>query len=107
MVNPVLDDISARIAKDKSPAQYRYVGTRYAKLSTDLRAFDVGIPRTERTIDELASAMQDASSHSTKLADALDKRDAVTAAGARRELSQLARMQKSIVARIDDDCVGD
>jgi hypothetical protein len=106
-VNPVLDDISARISKDKSPPQYRYAATRYAKLAADLKAFDVGIPRTERTVDELGNAMREASTHSQKLADALEKRDAVNAASARRDLAQLARTQKSIVARIDDDCVGD
>jgi predicted ribosome quality control (RQC) complex YloA/Tae2 family protein len=105
-VNPVLDDISARIAKDKSPPAYRHAATRYAKLSADLKHFDVGIPRTEKTIDELVGAMTNASTHSAKLAEALEKRDLVNAASARRELAQLARVQKSIAARIDDDCVG-
>jgi len=107
MVNPVLDDISARIEKDKSPLQYRYAATRYEKLAADLKLFDVGIPRAEKTIDELGNAMKDAGTQATRLADALDKRDAVTAASARRDLGQLARVQKSIAARIDNDCVGD
>lgn len=107
LVNPVLDDISARIAKDKSPPEYRYAATHYAKLAADLEKFDVGIPRTEKTIDELASAMKAASTHATKLADALEKRDAVTTATERRELGQLSRMQKSIAARIDNDCAAD
>ena len=107
MVNPVLDDVSARISKDKSPAQYRYAATRYAKLAADLKQFDVGIPRTEKAVDELGNAMKDAGAHATKLADALEQRDATTAASARRDLGQLSRVQKSIVARIDNDCVGD
>jgi hypothetical protein len=107
MVNPVLDDISARISKDKSPPQYRYASTRYAKLAADLKQFDVGIPRTEKAVDELGTAMKDAGTHAQNLADALEKRDAMSAASARRELGQLARVQKSIAARIDNDCVGD
>lgn len=107
MVNPVLDDISARISKDKSAPQYRHAATRYAKLAADLKQFDVGIPRTEKAVDELGNAMKDAGAHAQKLADALDQRDAMTAATARRDLGQLARVHKSIVARIDNDCVGD
>ena len=106
IVNPALDEIAARVGKDRSAASYRFAAARYGKLATELTHFRLGIPRTERTVEELADAMKQASTQSTMLADALEKRDAVLAGNARRELTQLARHQKAITMRIDDDCGG-
>jgi hypothetical protein len=106
LMNPVLDDIAARVAKDRGASPYRHAATKYKKLAAELKRFDLGIPRAEKSVDELGAAMKDASVHSTKLADALDQRDAMVASTARRELGQIARLQKSIVTRIDGDCAG-
>ena len=106
VVNPAFDEIAARTAKDRSPASYRFAADRYRKLAADLKPFDIGIPRTEGAVDELGSAMKEAGAQATKLAEALERGDSVVASSARRELAQLARQQKSIAARIDDDCTG-
>jgi hypothetical protein len=106
LVNPVLDDIAARTAKDRGAAPFRHAATRYKKLAADLKHFDLGIPRAEKAVDDLGAAMKDASVQATKLADALEQRDAAVAATARRELGQVARLQKVIVTRIDGDCAG-
>jgi hypothetical protein len=106
LVNPVLDDIAARTAKARGAAPFRHAATRYKKLAADLNHFDLGIPRAEKAVDDLGAAMKDASVQATKLADALEQRDAAVAATARRELGQVARLQKVIVTRIDGDCAG-
>jgi hypothetical protein len=106
VVNPALDDISERMAKDRGPGAYRYAATRYRKLASDLKAFHLGIPRAEKSVEDLRSAMTDASTQAQKLAEALDQRDAVIAASARRDLGHVARVQKSVVLRIESDCDG-
>jgi hypothetical protein len=106
LMNPVLDDIAARVAKGRGAAPYRHAATKYKKLASDLKRFDLGIPRSEKSVDELGAAMKDASVQATKLADALEQRDAIAASTARRELGQIARLQKSIATRIDGDCAG-
>jgi len=106
LVNPALDEIAARVEKDRGAASYRFASTRYAKLSGDLQHFRLGIPRAQRTLGELSATMKDAGDHAARLADALDKGDAVVAADVRRELGQLARQQKSLTMRIHGDCSG-
>jgi hypothetical protein len=105
-MNPVIDDIAARAAKDRSAAMYRHAATKYKRLASDLKTFDIGIPRAEKSVDDLRTALAEASVQSTKLALALEQRDAVVAGSARRELAQVARLQKAIVTRIDGDCGG-
>ena len=104
LVNPALDEISSRVGKEQNAAAYRFASTRYAKLSGDLQHFHLGIPRAEGTVEELAGAMKDASSNAAKLAEALDKSDAVVAGNARRDLGHLARQQKSITMRLASEC---
>ncbi|HVR18213.1 MAG TPA: hypothetical protein VMS65_00910 [Polyangiaceae bacterium] len=106
IVNPALDEIAERVAKDRGAASYRFAAARYGKLATELAHFRLGIPRAEGTVEELAEAMKQASTQATQLADALEKRDAVVAGNARRDLTQLARQQKSITMRIHGDCGG-
>jgi hypothetical protein len=106
LVNPALDEIAARVEKERGAAPYRFAATRYAKLSGELQHFRLGIPRAQRTLGELSATMKEASSQATKLADALDKGDAVVAANVRRDLGHLARQQKSITMRIHGDCSG-
>jgi len=106
LVNPVLDDISERVAHGKGADPYRYAAERYGKLASDLKKFDVGIPRAEKSIDDLGTALREASTQSAKLAEALEKRDVVVAASARRDLGHVARLEKAIVTRIDNDCGG-
>jgi hypothetical protein len=105
-MNPVLDDIAARVAKDRGAAPYRHAATKYKKLASDLKRFELGIPRAEKSVEDLGATMKEASVQATKLAEALEQRDAVVASTARRELGQIARLQKAIVARIDGDCSG-
>jgi hypothetical protein len=106
LVNPVLDDISEHAAKDKGSAPYRYAAIRYGKLANDLKKFDIGIPRFEKSVEDLGAAMKEASAHSGNLAEALEKRDAVLAGSARRDLAHAARLQKTLAARIESDCGG-
>jgi hypothetical protein len=106
LMNPTLDQISERLGKDQSPAAYRFAATRYEKLSTELRQFRLGIPRAQKTLGELATTMNDAHLHSTRLADALDRSDIVLAGNARRDLGNLARQQKAITMRLHGDCSG-
>jgi hypothetical protein len=106
IVNPALDEIAERVGKDRGPASYRFAAARYGKLATELAQFRLGIPRAEGTVGELTQAMKQASAQATMLADALEKRDAVLAGNARRELTQLARHQRAITMRIDNDCGG-
>ena len=106
LVNPVLDDISEHAEKDKGSAPYRYAAKHYGKLATDLKKFDIGIPRIEKSVDDLGAAMKEASTHSARLADALEKRDAALAASARRDLSHTARLQKTVASRIESECGG-
>jgi hypothetical protein len=106
LVNPALDEIAARMEKDRGAAPYRFAATRYHKLAGDLQHFRLSIPRVQRTLAELSATMKEAGAQSAKLADALDKGDAVVAANARRDLGHLARQQKSITLRIQADCSG-
>jgi hypothetical protein len=105
IVNPALDDISGKMTKGGS-TPYRFAAERYKRVSSELGRFDIGIPRAEKTVDELGSTLTQASVQSAALADALEKRDAVVAANARRELLNLARAQKGIARRIERDCEG-
>jgi hypothetical protein len=105
IVNPAIDDISAQMTKPGT-APYRFAARRYKAASSELARFDLGIPRAEKTVDELGSTLAQASTHSATLADALEKRDVVVAAAARRDLVNLARSQKAIAKRIDKDCDG-
>jgi hypothetical protein len=106
LVNPTLDDIAEHLEKDRGAAPYRHAAASYQKLATDLKRFDLGIPRTQKSVEELGTVMKDASGQAKRLADAIDQRDVGVAAQARRDLSHLSRVQKSIVSRIDNDCDG-
>jgi hypothetical protein len=106
LMNPTLDRISERLDKDRSAGAYRFAATQYGKLSTELRQFRLGIPRAQKTLGELATTMNDAHLHSTRLADALDKGDVVLAGNARRDLGHLARQQKALTMRLHGDCSG-
>ena len=105
LVNPALDDISAQMTKPGS-TPYRFAAQRYKAVSSELARFDLGIARAEKTVDELGSTFAQASAHSATLADALEKRDVVIAASARRDLVNLARSQKALAKRIEKDCAG-
>lgn len=105
LVNPALDDISGQLVKPGS-TPYRFAATRYKAVSAELARFDVGMPRAEKTVDELATTLGQASVQSAALADALERRDVVVVATAKRELVNLARAQKAIVKRIEKDCDG-
>jgi hypothetical protein len=105
LVNPALDDISGQMKKEGS-TPYRFAAGRFKAVSTELARFDIGIPRAEKTVDELGTTLAQASVQSAALAEALDKRDAVVAATARRELLNLARNQRGIAKRIEKDCDG-
>jgi hypothetical protein len=106
LVNPALDEISNRVDKDKSAAPYRFAARRYAKLAADLKAYQLGIPRAQKTVEELSVVLRDAGTQSAKLAEALEKSDTFGAANARRDLSQLARQQRTITLRLSGDCSG-
>jgi hypothetical protein len=106
LVNPTLDDVAHHLQKDRGAAPYRHAAASYQKLATELKRFDIGIPRAQKSVEELGTVMKDASGQAKKLADAIDQRDVGASGAARRDLAHLSRVQKSIVARIDSDCDG-
>ncbi len=105
IVNPALDEISRQMGKPGN-TPYRFAAKRYKAVAAELTRFDIGIPRTERLIDELGATLGQAAVQSAALADALEKRDVVVAAAARRDLVNLSRAQKALMKRIESDCDG-
>jgi hypothetical protein len=105
IVNPALDDIAAHQGKPGN-IPYRVAAKRYKAVASELARFDIGIPRTEKAVDELGTMLGQAGVQAAALADALEKRDIAVATTARRELVNLSRAQKAVMKRIENDCDG-
>jgi hypothetical protein len=103
-VNPSLDKIEARHAAGKTRANYDLIAYEYNALAAGLDGFDGGTPELERAVQEYGALARTSAHQATALAEALAARNAPSAALATRELEHLARQERALVARIDEEC---
>lgn len=106
-VNGALDSISeARDAGGDTAATYRDVAVRYEQLSKQVGAFSTGSTALARNLQEYSAFFSETSRTVQSLAAALEKNDAVSVGRLRRDMANLARREKTLVARIDGACSG-
>lgn len=103
-VNPALDRIEARDAAGKTRASYDLIAYEYNTIAAGLDDFDGGTPELDRAVADYAALARTSARQSVALAEALGSRNAASAALATRELERLARQEKVLVLRIDEEC---
>jgi len=111
-VNGKLDAVEQELAPTPAgSASAGPAGSAYAKaakhyqaLSHSLGDFDGGSAELEKTVDELSSVSRAAARQTAALASALDAKNDASALVATRELERLAKHEKTLVQRIDDEC---
>lgn len=106
-VNRALDDIAeVQDGGPAAPATYRDIADRYEKLGKELEGIAGGADALGRTVKEYATLFQDTANTTRTLALLMEKNEAVGVARVGRELGNLGRREKTLVARIDATCHG-
>jgi hypothetical protein len=103
-VNASFDVIEKEAADGSMDASYAAIAKEYTALAQGLDGFDGGTPELGRAVTDLRSLAHNASRQATGLAEARKTDNKITANIYSRELERLARQEKSIAARIDDEC---
>ncbi len=104
-VNGTLDEIAAaHDAGGATAATYRDLADRYERLARDVEGFSQRDDALGRTLKEYSLAFQETARSLRTLADATDKQDPIAASRLRREMGNLARRDKTLVARVDGLC---
>ncbi len=102
-VNLALDGVEKE-ASGKQPVAWERIAKQYSALATSLEGFDGGTPELEKAVNELSILARNTARQSTALGAALDGGNKGTAQLSTNELERLARHQKLLAARIDDEC---
>lgn len=104
-VNGALDEIAAaHDAGGATAATYSDLAARYERLATDVEAHAKGDDALGRTLREYSQSFQETARSLRMLSAALEKNDPVAAGRMRREMGNLARRDRTLVARIDGLC---
>jgi hypothetical protein len=103
-VNGALDAVEAERKLGEGPAVYARISKHYGTLSRTLEPFDGGTPELRRAVDDLAALARTAARQTAALGTALESKNPASATLATNELERLAKQQKSLAARIDDEC---
>jgi len=103
-VNARLDAVEREAARGDKDVDYGKLSKEYSALAKGLADFDGGAPDLARTVEEFEVLSRNAARHAQLLDQALESDNAASATLAKRELERLARQEKSIAARIDDEC---
>lgn len=103
-VNTKLDAVEREAARGNKDMDYGKISKEYAALAKGLDAFDAGAPELVRAVEEFEVLSRNAARHAQLLDQALESDNAASASIAKRELERLARQEKSIAARIEDEC---
>jgi hypothetical protein len=103
-VNTSFDAIEKEAARDPKAVSYDAIARQYETLGKNLAGFDGGTPELERAVGELGTLARNAARQATALHDAKKADNQATASVHTHELERLARHEKSLAARIDDEC---
>lgn len=103
-VNASFDVIEKEAADGSVDASYAAIAKEYTTLAQGLDAFDGGTPELGRAVTDLRTLAHNASRQAAGLDEARKSDNKITASVYSRELERLARQEKSIAARIDDEC---
>ena len=103
-VNGSLDKIEERSDAGKTRANYDLIAYEYNSIAAGLDGFDGGAPELERAVADYAALARTSARQSTALAEALAAKNPASAALASHELERLARQERAIVSRIDEEC---
>lgn len=105
-VNRALDDIAeVQDGGPAAPATYRDIADRYEKLGKELEGM-AGSDPLGRAITEYAAVFRDTANTTRTLSQMMERNEAVAVARLTRELGNLGRREKTVVARIDAACHG-
>jgi hypothetical protein len=102
-VNASLDEVEAEASRG-SDVHYKLIAKKYDKLASSLDGFDGGTPELGKAVAEYASLARSSARQVTVLEYAGEANNPATRNLALRELDRLAKRQKTIVTRIDDEC---
>jgi hypothetical protein len=83
---------------------YHQIAREYDTLATGLDGFDAGTPELVKAVGELAGVARTSARQAAALGSALAADNRATVSFTVHELERLARHEKSVVARIDDEC---
>lgn len=103
-VNTKLDEVAREAARGEKDMDYGRISNEYAALAKGIEGFDGGTPELARAVEEFGVLARNASRHAHLAEQALESNNAASAGVAKRELERLARQEKSLAARIDDEC---
>ena len=99
-------DVIAELAPDagKTPPAYDKVAHEYDALAASLDGFDGGTPELVKSVADYAALARTSARQAAALGAALKDDNRGSATLASHELERLARHEKTLVARIDDEC---
>jgi hypothetical protein len=103
-VNTSLDKIEATSNGGKTGAAYGAIATEYDGIAQGLEGFDAGTPELTKAVEDYATLARTTARQSKTLAQALDANNKGGATLATHELERLARQERMIVMRIDEEC---
>jgi hypothetical protein len=103
-VNLTLDAVEEERKLGERPGVYARISKHYVTLSRRLEPFDGGTPELEKAVADLAALARTSARQTAALGTALESKNPSSKTLATNELERLAKQQKSLVARIDDEC---
>jgi hypothetical protein len=103
-VNTKLDAVDREVARGNKDMDYGKISKEYAALAKSIAGFDGGTPELVHAVSELEVLARNASRHAHLVDQMLEGDNPSAASVSKRELERLARQEKSIAARIDDEC---
>ena len=104
-VNASLDTISD-VAADagRTPAAYDKVAHQYDGIAAGLDGFDGGTPELVKAVGDYAALARTTARQAAALSLAIATDNQSSASLATHELERLARHEKTLAARIDEEC---
>jgi hypothetical protein len=104
-INASLDGIEeTATTAGKTPDAYRRIAKDYDGLAAGLESFDAGSPELVKEVGEYAALARSSARQAAALGSALAVDNRAAVSGATHDLERLARHEKSLVSRIDDEC---
>jgi hypothetical protein len=103
-VNGTLDAVELELAANRSSATYTKIAGKYRDLARKLEGFEGVSPELEKGVAELATLSRSTARQAVALAGALEAKNPTSEALATRELEHLAKQERTLAQRINDEC---
>jgi hypothetical protein len=103
-VNTTFDAVEHELAGSRSSESYTKIAGKYRELARKLEDFEGVTPELEKDVSELSTLSRSTARQSLALAGALEAKNPTSEALATRELEHLAKQERTLAQRINEEC---